>query len=103
MQEDYPIPATGEVPYVYFEVPTNFDEDRWVQAWEVRPGQSRRRAPRHRLPAAAPGPGTAPRPARRRTPRPRGVVTFAEGMEIPAGQTGGPPLPEGQRKPAFAE
>ena len=38
MQEDYPIPATGEVAYVYFEVPANFDEDRWVKAWEMRPG-----------------------------------------------------------------
>ena len=38
MQEDYPIPAAGEVPYLYFEVPANFDEDRWVQAWEMRPG-----------------------------------------------------------------
>ena len=38
MQEDYPIPASGEIPYVYFEVPANYDEDRWVKAWEVRPG-----------------------------------------------------------------
>ena len=28
MQEDYPIPATGEVPYQYLEVPANFAEDR---------------------------------------------------------------------------
>ena len=38
MQEDYPIPATGEVPYLYFEVPANFAEDRWIQQWEMRPG-----------------------------------------------------------------
>ena len=38
MQEDYPIPATGTVPYQYFEVPANYAEDRWIQAWELRPG-----------------------------------------------------------------
>jgi hypothetical protein len=38
MQEDYPIPAEGELDYKYFEVPTNFTEDKWVQAFEVRPG-----------------------------------------------------------------
>jgi hypothetical protein len=34
----HPIPADGEVPYQYFEAPTNFTEDRWVQAMEIRPG-----------------------------------------------------------------
>jgi hypothetical protein len=38
MGEDYPIPATGTIAYQYFEVPTNFTEDRWVTAYEVRPG-----------------------------------------------------------------
>src|SRR5262245_51414325 len=38
MQEDYPIPASGTVAYQYFEVPTNFTEDKWIQAYEVRPG-----------------------------------------------------------------
>ena len=38
MQEQYPIPAAGTVPYSYFEVPTNFTEDKWVQAFELRPG-----------------------------------------------------------------
>ena len=38
MQEDYPIPASGTIAYQYFEVPTNFTEDRWVTAYEVRPG-----------------------------------------------------------------
>ncbi len=100
MQEDYPIPASGTVPYVYFEVPANFDEDRWIAAWEMRPGNPATvhhvivylRPPQEPAPAA----GT---PAR---PRPRGVVSFAEGMDIPAGQTGGPELPEGQQKPVYA-
>ena len=38
MQEDYPIPATGEVPYQYLEVPANFAEDRFISDWEIRPG-----------------------------------------------------------------
>ncbi len=33
------VPADGEVPYQYFEAPTNFTEDRWIQAMEVRPGE----------------------------------------------------------------
>jgi mono/diheme cytochrome c family protein len=99
MQEDYPIPAAGEVPYVYFEVPANYDEDRWVKAWEVRPGNPAvvhhvivyMRPPQTPAPALATTGAPAP-------PRPRGVVTFAEGMEIPAGRA----LPEDQRKPAYA-
>jgi len=38
LQEDVPVPADGAVPYKYFSVPTNFKEDRWVQAAEIRPG-----------------------------------------------------------------
>ena len=98
MQEDYPIPAAGEVPYVYFEVPANFDEDRWVQAWEMRPGNP---AVVHHVIVYVrpPAPSTPPPPPG--TPRPQGVVTFAEDMDIPPGQTGGPQLPEGQRKPEY--
>jgi hypothetical protein len=28
----------GTVPYLYFSMPTNFTEDKWVQAIEIRPG-----------------------------------------------------------------
>ncbi len=38
MQEDYKIPASGTLEYKYFDVPTNFTEDRYIQALEVRPG-----------------------------------------------------------------
>ncbi len=38
MQADYQVPATGTIDYQYFEVPTNFTEDRWMQAGEVRAG-----------------------------------------------------------------
>lgn len=107
MQEDYPIPASGTVAYQYFEVPTSFTEDRWIQAFEVRPGNravvhhvivySRPPAPAVRaVPAVPPVPAeNAAQPARRPVP----LFTFAAGMEIPAGQTGGPQLPPDQRKP----
>ena len=38
MNEEYTVPAEGTVGYQYFFIPTNFTEDRWVQAAEVRPG-----------------------------------------------------------------
>lgn len=103
MQEDYPLPATGEIPYVYFEVPANFAEDRWIKGWEVRPGNAA--AVHHvivyvKSPAPA---GGAARPiadgGARRQELP---FTFPDGQtDIPAGQTGGPPLPDGRKRPAF--
>jgi len=38
MTQDFEIPASGEIAYQYFEVPTNFTEDKWMQAGEVRAG-----------------------------------------------------------------
>ena len=38
MTEEYAIPADGTIPYLYFTIPTNFKEDKWVQAMEIRPG-----------------------------------------------------------------
>ena len=101
MGEDYPIPATGTIAYQYFEVPTNFAEDRWVTAYEVRPGN---RAVVHHVivytklpPPAAPPQRAEGQPAR---PRPQPVLSMPEEQtKIPAGQTGGEPLPEDQRKP----
>ena len=37
-RSDYKVPADGFVEYEYFEIPTNFTEDKWVQSVEVRPG-----------------------------------------------------------------
>jgi Copper type II ascorbate-dependent monooxygenase, C-terminal domain len=33
---EFEIPARGTIDYQYFEVPTNFADDRWVQAGEIR-------------------------------------------------------------------
>src|SRR5262249_61932734 len=38
MPEAYTVEATGPDEYQYFEVPTGFTEDRYVQAVEARPG-----------------------------------------------------------------
>jgi mono/diheme cytochrome c family protein len=38
MQEEYTVPADGTIPYLYFTIPTNFTEDKWIQAMEIRPG-----------------------------------------------------------------
>jgi hypothetical protein len=38
MTDSYAVPAEGTVPYLYFSVPTNFTEDKWVQSVEIRPG-----------------------------------------------------------------
>jgi len=37
MPKAVPVPAEGDVEYTYEIVPTNFTEDRWVQASEIRP------------------------------------------------------------------
>lgn len=38
MAEEYTVPADGTVPYLYFNLPTGFTEDKWIQAMEIRPG-----------------------------------------------------------------
>lgn len=38
MNEDYSVPAAGVVAYQNFRVETKLDEDKWVSAAEIRPG-----------------------------------------------------------------
>lgn len=38
MPEPYTVPAKGVVAYQHFDIDVAFDEDRWIQAAEVRPG-----------------------------------------------------------------
>ncbi len=38
MPEEFTVPAEGAVPYMYFTVPTNFTEDKYIQAMEARAG-----------------------------------------------------------------
>ena len=39
MPEPYVVPTSGVIAYQNFTVPTNFAEDKWIQAIEVRPGE----------------------------------------------------------------
>ena len=41
MPETATIPATGVMPYQYYETPTGLAQDQWVSAVEVRPGNSK--------------------------------------------------------------
>ena len=38
LPEEVAVPASGVIPYKYITVETNFTEDHWIQAAEVRPG-----------------------------------------------------------------
>jgi copper type II ascorbate-dependent monooxygenase-like protein len=38
MPKPYEVKGEGTIDYQYFQVPTNFTEDKWVQAIEARPG-----------------------------------------------------------------
>ena len=38
MPREFEVPESGTIAYQFFEAPTNFTEDKWVQAIEVRPG-----------------------------------------------------------------
>lgn len=40
MDKEYDVPAAGVLPYLYFSVNTNFQEDVWVQATEAKPGDA---------------------------------------------------------------
>ena len=61
MNEDYLIPANGEIPYQFIEIETKLTEDKWVQAFEVKAGDPK--AVHHVIMYARP-PSTLPaRPA----------------------------------------
>ena len=38
LPQEYTVPASGVVDYKYFKVPTNFKQDMYIQAAEIRPG-----------------------------------------------------------------
>jgi hypothetical protein len=38
MPEEFTVPAQGTVPYMYFTVPSNFTEDKYIAAMEARAG-----------------------------------------------------------------
>jgi mono/diheme cytochrome c family protein len=38
MPKAFDVPASGTIAYQFFTIPTNFTEDKWIQALEIRPG-----------------------------------------------------------------
>jgi hypothetical protein len=38
MTQEFEVPSQGVIPYKYYAVPTNFDEDKYVQLAEIRSG-----------------------------------------------------------------
>ena len=87
LAEDYSIPARGTVDYKYFEVPTNFTDDKWIQAYQIRPGTPgvvhhvivyARPPRRERAQQPSDAEGAPARPKR------KAPFTFAPGMEEPA-------------------
>lgn len=96
MASEFTVPASGTIDYQYFEKPSNFTEDKWVQAIEIRPGATQvvhhilvyardpnnpqRPSPFTMLPVANPAP-----------PRPEDVARFAAATERLRAQGGAPP------------
>ena len=85
--EDYPVPSSGTIEYKYFEVPTHFTEDKWVRAFEVRPGD---RSVVHHVIVFARPPAKpdqerekAPPNGGAQKPKRQGPFSFAPGMEEP--------------------
>jgi|tagenome__1003787_1003787.scaffolds.fasta_scaffold20969558_2 hypothetical protein len=86
MPEPFHVPARGTVEYMYFQVPTNFTEDKWVEAIEIMPGA--RDVVHHVLVYARPPEGPPPNaavassvapagaPAAARPPAPKPVLVF---------------------------
>ena len=93
---EYKVPADGFVEYEYFELPTNFTEDKWMEGLEVRAGNRAvvhhvdrvdappdARAPADRVPRRA-GNGDPPRAVRRRGGARRDPKTRARREPVPA-------------------
>jgi len=94
MQQDFSVPADGGksgVPYKYFTVPTNFTEDKWIQACEARPGN---RAVVHHIIAFVTEPNGAGGPGRSAgLGYLVGVAPGEEGLILPPGM--GKKVPKG--------
>jgi hypothetical protein len=96
MSTPYAVPASGTIDYQYFDIPTNFTEDKWIQSVEVRPGA--RKAVHHVL-VFAREPQASPRstPAWRQIPigtpappRPRPAPAAGESSSRPRTRQGTP-------------
>ena len=86
MPQTYSVPAKGTVEYQYFPIDANFEEDKWVVASEIRPGN---RAVTHHLVLFYVPPGNE---------RP-----IQEGVLRNAVATFGPGFPAWQARPGMAK
>jgi hypothetical protein len=84
----YEVPASGTIDYQNFSVPTNFSEDKWIQAIEIRPGV---RSVVHHVLVFSREPGGATRspafvsvvpPRSQAGPRPQAPVPSSEGQQL---------------------
>lgn len=91
MPVDYEVPTTGTVEYQYFDVPTNFTEDRWMQAGEARPGD---RAHVHHIVVYVrePEPSTRPRVVSVRPILPEGQRPSPQALRALAARAGQRPV-----------
>ena len=96
MQADYRIPASGAIDYQYFEVPTNFTQDMWMQAGEVRAGD---KAHVHHIIVYLREPQVTPRPTVM-TVRP--ILAAGATLPRPAAAAVAPIAPAGAPRPAVA-
>jgi mono/diheme cytochrome c family protein len=69
MKEEFQVPASGTVPYRYFAMPTNFEEDKWIESVELKAGNP---AVVHHILMSVREPGS------RAGPRPRDGATSDE-------------------------
>jgi hypothetical protein len=99
LPEAYKVAASGTIDYKYFEVPTNFTEDKWIQAFQVRPGTPSvvhhvivyARSPKRPQPAGAQPTGQSAAPQ----PRRQGPFSFAANMDLPDAVKAGAAREEG--------
>ncbi|HYL36649.1 MAG TPA: thiol-disulfide isomerase [Bryobacteraceae bacterium] len=84
MTKPYDVPASGTIAYQYFTIPTNFTEDKWVQAIEVRPGA---RAVVHHILVFCREPGKPTQPAAFQQVLPRMPATAGPREPNPVQQT----------------
>jgi len=83
MEKAYSVPASGEIPYEYFYIPTNFKEAKLIKSIEIRPGV--REAVHHVLLFYRSEPDQGPQPAviRRNATQMREPVPAAFGSSPP--------------------
>jgi hypothetical protein len=81
MPKEFHVPAKGTVDYQYFQVPTNFAEDKWVQSIEILPGA--REVVHHVLVYAAAPESPAPATAQTGVARPAPVLIRNREQGIP--------------------